>query len=102
MSDGAGLSLAFTFTPGQRHEVPVFEQPLRAVRLPNPRGRPTTLPKHLAGDRAYSYRPVYRYLRRRHIRPVIPPGAGGNIGGCARAFNPDLYSRRNVIERCVG
>ncbi|MBD2751026.1 transposase, partial [Microvirga sp. BT688] len=66
-------------------------------------GRQTTRPKHLAGDKAYSYRPVFTYLRNRHIRPVIPPRTGGNMGkGCARAFDPDLYRRRNVVERCVG
>ena len=103
MSDGSGLPLAFTLTPGQRHEVPAFGPTLKAVRLPNPRGRPTTRPKYLAGDKAYSYRPLFRYLRRRHVRPVIPPRAGGNMGkGCARAFDPDLYRRRNISERCVG
>jgi len=80
VSDGSGLPLAFTHTPGQRHEVPVLEQTLKAVRPPNPRGRPTTRPKYLAGDKAYSYRPVFRYLQRRHIRPVIPPRTGGNMG----------------------
>ena len=103
MSDGAGLPLGFTLTPGQRHEMPAFEQTPKAVLLPNPRGRPRTRPKYLAGDKAYSYRPVFHYLRRHHIRPVIPPRTGGNMGrGCARAFDPDLYRRRNAIERCVG
>ncbi|KLK93345.1 hypothetical protein AA309_08310 [Microvirga vignae] len=103
VSDGVGLPLAFSLTPGQRHEVPVFETTLRAVRLPNPRDRPRTRPKYLAGDKAYSYRPVFHSLRQHHIRPVIPPRTGGNMGkGCARAFDPDLYRRRNVVERCVG
>ena len=104
MSDGAGLPLAFTLTPGQRHEVPVFEQAVKAVHLPGPRGRPHTRPRHLAGDKAYSYRPIYAYLRRHGIRPVIPQRKGGNLGwhGGVRAFDPDLYRRRNVIERCVG
>jgi hypothetical protein len=31
VSDGAGLPLAFTLTPGQRHEVPVFEQTLKVT-----------------------------------------------------------------------
>ena len=103
MSDGAGLPLAFTLTPGQRHEMSAFARTLEAVRLPGLRGRPRTRPKHLAGDKAYSYRPVFAYLRRRRIRPVIPPRQGGNMGkGCPRRFDPDRYRRRNVIERCVG
>ena len=103
MTDGAGLPLAFTLTAGQRHEMSAFERTLEAVRLPGLRGRPRTRPKHLAGDKAYSYRPVFAYLRRRRIRPVIPPRQGGNMGkGCPRTFDPELYRRRNVIERCVG
>ena len=80
-----------------------FERTLKAVRLPGLRGRPRTRPRYLAGDTAYSYRPVFAYLRRRRIRPVIPPRKGGNMGqGCPRLFDPDLYRRRNAIERCVG
>jgi len=45
-----------------------------------------TATPHLAGDKAYGYRPVFAHLRRRRIRPVIPPRKGGNIGtGCRRA-----------------
>ena len=103
MTDGSGLPLAFTLTPGQRHELTAFERTLKAVRLPSPRGRPRTRPKHLAGDKAYSYRPMFAYLRQRRIRPVIPPRKGGNMGkGCPRSFDLDLYRRRNAIERCVG
>jgi transposase len=100
--DGAGLPQAFALTPGQRHELTAFERTLKAVRLPGLRGRPRTHPKHLAGDKAYSYRPVFAYLRRRRIRPDIPPCKGGNMGkGCPRALDPEIYRRRNVIERCM-
>ena len=103
MTDGSGLPLAFTLTPGQRHELTAFERTLKAVRLPGPTGRPRTRPKHLAGDKAYSYRPMFAYLRQRRIRPVIPPRKGGNMGkGRPRTFDPDLYRQRNAIERCVG
>ena len=80
-----------------------FERTLEAVRLPGLRGRPRTRPKHLAGDKAYSYRPVFTYLRRRRIRPVIPRRKGGNMGkGCPRSFDPGRYRKRNAVERCVG
>ena len=103
MADSTGLPLAFTLTAGQRHEVTAFERTLKVVRLPGLRGRPRTRPKCLAGDKAYSDRPVFAYLRRRRIRPVIPPRKGGNMGkGCPRTFDPDLYRKRNAIERCVG
>ncbi len=46
---------------------------------------------------------MFAYLRRRRIKPVIPPRKGGNMGkGCPRSFAPNLYRRRNAIERCVG
>jgi transposase len=103
VTDGAGVPLAFTLTAGQQHELTAFERTLKAVRLPGLRGRPRTRPKYLAGDKAYSYRPVFAYLRRRRIRPVIPPRRGGNMGqGCPLKFVSDLYRRRNAIERCVG
>jgi hypothetical protein len=69
VTDGAGLPLAFTLTPGQRHEMIAFERTIEAVRLPGLRGRPRTRPRYLAGDKAYNYRPVFAYLRRRRIRP---------------------------------
>jgi transposase len=103
VTDGAGLPLAFTLTLGQRHALIAFERTLKAVRLPSVRGRPRTRPKHLAGDKAYSYRPVFAHLRRRRIRPVIPLRRGGNMGqGCPHTFDPGLYRKRNAIERCVG
>ncbi len=103
MTDGAGLPLAFTLTPGQRHELTAFERTLKAVRLLGLQGRPRTRPRHLAGDKAYSYRSVFAYLRRRRIKPVIPPCKGGNMGkGCPCTFDPERYRRRNAIERCVG
>jgi transposase len=102
VTDGAGLPLAFTLTPGQRHDLTAFERTLKAVRLPGPRGRPRTRTRHLAGDKACSYQPVFAYLRRRRIKPVIPPRKGGNMGkGCPRTIDPDLCRRRNAIERCV-
>ena len=80
-----------------------FERTLKAVRLPGSRGRPHTRPKHLAGDKAYSNRPIFAHLRRRGIRPVIPPRKGGNMGkGCPGTFAPDLYRKRKAIECCVG
>jgi transposase len=103
LNDSSGLPLAFTLTPGQRHEVTAFGPTLEAVRLPGLRGRPRTRPKHLAGEMACSYRSVFAYLRRRSIRPVNPPRRGGNMGqGCPRKFDLERYRRRSAIERCVG
>lgn len=80
VTDGSGLPLAFALTQGQRHEMSAFERTLQAVRLPGLRGRPRTRPRHLAGDKACSRRPVFARLRRRRIRPVIPPRKGWQHG----------------------
>ena len=85
--DGSGLPLAFTLTPGQRHEMSAFERTLEAVRLPGLRGRPRTRPKHLAGDKAYSYRPVFAHLRRRRIKPIIPPARAATWAKAALALS---------------
>ncbi len=37
----------------------------------------------------YSYRPVFAYLCRRQIRPVIPPRKDGNMGKAAAPSPPD-------------
>ena len=66
MTDGAGLPLAFTLTPGQQHELTAFERTLKAVRLPGPRGRPRTRPKEkLAVNFAAMLKLAFprRYLR---------------------------------------
>jgi transposase len=96
--------LAFTLTPGQRHEVTAFERTLKAVRLPGLRGRPRTrAPGISRATRPTAAGPVFAYLRRRRIRPVIPPRQGGNMSkGCPGAFDPDLHRGRNTIERCGG
>jgi transposase len=55
-------------------------------------------PKRLAGDKAYSYSPVRRWLRRHRVRPVIPTKSNQPPQA---DFDRQAYRRRNVIERCV-
>jgi transposase len=57
----------------------------------------------LAGDKAYSYKWIRDWLRRRKIEPVIPQRSNqvGRRGGCRR-FDRDKYRRRNAVERAVG
>lgn len=97
-TDGHGVPLTATVTPGQTHESTQLEPVLDAVRIGRRRR-----PKKLAGDKGYSYGRVRRYLHRRGIRPVIPRRSDqlGKPGPTAR-FDRDAYRRRNVIERCVG
>jgi transposase len=55
-------------------------------------------PLRLAGDKAYSYGTVRRWLRRHRVQAVIP--AKSNQRPQAR-FDRHAYRRRNVVERCV-
>ncbi len=68
------------------------------ARRPRRSGRPRW-PRQVAGDKGYSYSAVRRWLRRRHIQPVIPtrkdqPRDAG--------FPKATYRCRNIIERAVG
>lgn len=96
--------MAVKVTPGQRHESREVEAVMSRVRVPQARGRPRRRPKHLAGDKGYSYPRVRRWLRSQKIAPVIPQRADQRRyhRGPPLKFNKPLYRRRNVIERCVG
>uniref|UniRef100_UPI00047BDFE4 IS5/IS1182 family transposase n=2 Tax=Actinomadura oligospora TaxID=111804 RepID=UPI00047BDFE4 len=62
------------------------------------------------GDKAYSSRAIRRHLRGRGIAATIPERADqqagrarqGTRGGRPPTFDPALYRRRNVVERCIG
>lgn len=102
--DGNGLPLAAEVTAGQRHESTQFERVMDAVRVPRRVGRPRSRPRHVAGDKGYSYDRIRRWLRRRHIGAVIPQRTDQKQRHRGRplTFDPDRYRRRNVVERCVG
>lgn len=74
-----------------------------------PVGRPRTRPHAAAGDKAYSSRANRAYLRRRHIKAVIPEKADqaanrkkkGRRGGRPVSHDAELYTDRNTVERCM-
>jgi len=82
---------------------------LSAIKVRLPLGRPRTRPDAVAADKAYSSRANRAYLRRRHIKAVIPEKADqaahrkkrGSRGGRPIRHDPDLYQLRNTIERCI-
>ncbi len=57
----------------------------------------------MAGDKAYDYPTIRRWLREHHIKAVIP---ARRVNYARRGRPPELerqsYRRRNVIERCIG
>jgi transposase len=62
----------------------------------------------LIADKAYAHDPTRAALRHRRIRHTIPErsdqiarrAAKGCAGGRPPAFDPAVYRRRNVVERC--
>lgn len=77
------------------------------VRRAGP-GRPRTRPDHILGDKGYSFRKIRAHLRKRGIGHTIPErrdqrthrSRRGRVGGRPRAFDKQLYKKRNVVERC--
>ncbi len=87
-------------TAGQVHESTRFE-PLVATFIASRKHRRRKKPKKLAGDKAYSGRPVSDWLRARGIKPVIPLKESQSPEGRVK-FDRYTYRRRSVVEQCVG
>ena len=105
--DANGIPLAVDLLPGNRQENRHLPVVLAAVSVPTQRGRPRCRPRQLVADKAYAGRPVRHYLRRRGIRPVIPPralpkGRRRHQRGPRPSYDRQAYRRRNMIERFIG
>ena len=58
-AEGGGKPITFVLTGGERHEQIALPELLRARRRPPPgRGRPRLRPRRVAGDKAFTGRPV--------------------------------------------
>jgi transposase len=112
--DGHGRPLSVVLTGGNVNDCTMFEQVMDEICIPrHPRrrpGRPWRRPVRVLTDKGYSSRAIRAYLRRRGIAATIPERrdqqAGrlrrGSRGGRPPAFDPLIYRRRNVVERCFG
>jgi transposase len=102
--DGKGVPLVVEVTAGQRHESTCFETVVDAVRIAQPRGRPRSRPRRLAGDKGYSYPRIRRWLRQHRIEAVIPQRSDQRRQHRGRPlkFDREAYRQRNVVERCIG
>lgn len=98
--EGKGKPLTFLLTVGQRNEATVFESLMEqgAVKRVG-RGRPRLRPQRVAGDKAYTGRPIRLYLRRRGIGAVIPRRSNESRQGTR--FDRQVYRERNRIERTI-
>ncbi|GGU39528.1 IS5 family transposase [Lentzea flava] len=96
-------------TGGNTNDRTMFDAVLAGVWFPPARpGRPATRPARVIADKGYSSRAIRTHLRRRGIRATIPErrdqqanrARRGRTGGRPPAFDPVIYKRRNVVERC--
>ncbi|WP_267465521.1 transposase [Nocardia abscessus] len=103
-TDGHGRGLAVLLTPGQANDSPLLE----AVVVPRfGGGAPRRNPDVVIADRAYSASSNRTLLRRKRIQTLILERSDqvtnrkrkGRAGGRAPSFDPEIYKRRNVIER---
>lgn len=93
MTDGRGVPLGALVTAGQSHESKSFEALMETVRI-----RRRRRPDAVAGDKAYSYPRIRRWLRRRGVEAVIPTRSDQR----RERLSKRKYRRRNVVERCIG
>jgi hypothetical protein len=73
VADGHGLPIGLHGASAQPHELQLAAATLATVRVPQKRGRPRTRPKELVADKAYDSYDFRQRLRRRGIKPAIPP-----------------------------
>jgi transposase len=107
--DGRGRPLSVLLTPGQAGDNPLLLPLLDAIAVHDGGpGRPRKRPDMVIADKAYAHDPTRRALRRRGLRHTIPErsdqiarrAAKGSAGGRPPVFDPTIYRRRNVVERC--
>ncbi|MFF6995758.1 IS5 family transposase, partial [Streptomyces sp. NPDC008313] len=107
--DTACRPLAVIVTAGQAGDSPQFVPVLEKIKVRGPVGRPRTRPGAVASDKAYSSRRNRTYLRRRGIKAVIAEPRDqaanrrkkGSRGGRPVTCAPDLYRKRNTVERGI-
>ena len=96
-------------TGGNVNDCTRFEHVMAGIRMPRSGpGRPWTRPTRVLADKGYSSRAIRTYLRGRGIAATIPERSDqqanrrrrGSAGGRPPAFDPLVYRRRNVVERC--
>lgn len=96
-------------TAGQAADSPQFIPVLKKIRVRLSVGRPRTRPGAVAADKAYSSRGNRAYLRKRHIKAVIPEKKDqsanrkkkGSRGGRPISHDAHLYKERNTVERLI-
>ncbi len=98
--EGKGKPVTFLLTVGERNESVVFEALMEQGAIKRvERGRPRIRPQRVAGDKAYTGRPIRLYLHHRGIGAVIPRRSNESRQGVR--FDRQAYRERNRIERTI-
>lgn len=97
LTDGQGIPLAVTATPGQRNEAPEFENVMNACLINTFRKK--NRPQALAGDKAYSSKAIRGYIEKLGIEQVIPTRSNEQENP---NFDKAKYKQRNIVERLIG
>lgn len=97
LTDGQGIPLSVTITPGQSNEGPEFPNLMEASTISI--FRKDKRPEALSGDKGYSTNAIRQYVSVRGIQPVISKRCNEQRDP---SFNKKLYKRRNIIERFIG
>lgn len=90
LSDARGRPIAFHLTPGEAADCKAYDE---LIDLPERQ------PKALLADKAYDTDAIRADLKRRGIKPVIPPKSSRKA---TIRYNKRLYRERNCIERVFG
>jgi transposase len=102
VADGQGLPIGVPVASARPHEHTLAVPTLATVKVPQRRGRPRTRPQDLGADQASASQTFRQQLRRRGIKPTIPPVARRRQ--CPQRGRPirpgPSYRHRGKVERC--
>lgn len=104
LCDSGGLPLHFALAPGQSHETQSVEALLVGADecLLDSCGQRIPWPKMIAGDKGYRADWIDQFLGRLGIVPVIPSRSNEDRNKRSVDFRPEVYRRRNIVERLIG
>ena len=109
VADGKGRMLGAVLTGGNVNDTTMMAATLETIRVPRPGpGPPRSRPDRVLADKGYPSKANRSWLAGRKIKATIPEKRDqaanrrkkGSSGGRPPAFDPEIYKRRNVVERC--
>ena len=73
--EGQGLPIGVHLASARPHELKLAQPTMRTIKVPRAQGRPRVRPDELVADKGYDSREFREWLRKRGIKPTIPPNA---------------------------